>query len=67
MKQFYEFEQYLLDHANELMYDSTRHVNAESFPAWMNAEYVKTITSISVNSTLAVLRAYHEWASESDS
>lgn len=67
MKQFYEFEQYLLDHANELMYDSTRHIRAETFPAWMDAESAKAITSISVNSTLAVLRAYHEWVSESDS
>ena len=66
IRQFYEFEKYLLEHANELAYDTVIGLQDEWKPTiGLTRDEIVLITKIAQNNCLAVLRSYHKWISES--
>lgn len=65
-KPFYNFERYLTEHEQELKYDSVFLIRGKiHFPELgENPQLAREISAISYNTTLALLRAYHNWTQE---
>lgn len=66
MKEFYEFEQYMAEHINEVRYDTLSKLKPEEYPNFFNSDVTNAITNIVVSTDLAILRAYHSWLSGED-
>ena len=65
MKEFYQFEEFLAEHASELAYDTVSSLQNEWKPGLtLSEEDIALITKISQRNCLAVLREYHAWLSQ---
>ena len=64
-KPFYEFEEYCADHVRELAYDTAHDLQNEwNENLTLSQADITLITKIAQKSSMAILRAYHNWNAE---
>lgn len=65
IRPFYEFEEYLSNHVQEIAYDASYNLKEEDFPAIFASPVVQEpLQKLIKESCLAYLRAYHNWLNE---